>query len=91
MGRTAGIWPYVSLAPALAVFFLLEIVPAFATSIFSLTDYTGLPGAPIQAAAVSMTEYQTNADLLTELRQGSGSSGRRGGLGEAMFRSHDRR
>ena len=47
MGRTAGIWPYVCLAPALAVFILLEIVPAFATSIFSLTDYTGLPHAPI--------------------------------------------
>src|SRR3954449_1868774 len=47
MGRTAGIWPYVCVAPALAVFFLLEIVPAFATSIFSLTDYTALPGAPI--------------------------------------------
>lgn len=47
MGRTAGIWPYVCLAPALAVFFLLEIVPAFATSIFALTDYTGLPGAAI--------------------------------------------
>lgn len=47
MSRTAGIWPYVCLAPALAVFVLLEIVPAFATSIFSLTDYTGLPGAPI--------------------------------------------
>jgi ABC-type sugar transport system permease subunit len=47
MGRTAGIWPYVCLAPALAVFFLLEVVPAFATSIFSLTDYSGLPGAPI--------------------------------------------
>jgi raffinose/stachyose/melibiose transport system permease protein len=47
MGRTAGIWPYVCLAPALIVFFLLEIVPAFATSIFALTDYTGLPGAPI--------------------------------------------
>ena len=47
MGRTAGIWPYICLAPALAVFFLLEILPAFATSIFSLTDYTGLPGAPI--------------------------------------------
>ena len=28
MGRTAGIWPYVCLAPALAVFILLEIVPA---------------------------------------------------------------
>jgi raffinose/stachyose/melibiose transport system permease protein len=47
MSRTAGIWPYVCLAPALALFFLLEIVPAFATSIFSLTDYTGLPKAPI--------------------------------------------
>src|SRR6185295_3983677 len=47
MGRTAGIWPYICLTPALAVFLLLEIVPAFATSIFSLTDYTGLPGAPI--------------------------------------------
>ena len=47
MGRTAGIWPYVCLAPALAVFVLLEVLPAFATSIFSLTDYTGLPGTPI--------------------------------------------
>src|SRR5256885_4258 len=47
MGRTAGIWPYVCLAPALAVFFVFEIVPAFATSIFSLTDYTGLPNTPI--------------------------------------------
>jgi len=47
MGRTAGIWPYVCLAPALAVFVLLEVVPAFATSVFSLTDYTGLPGTPI--------------------------------------------
>jgi raffinose/stachyose/melibiose transport system permease protein len=35
------------LAPALVVFILLELAPAFATSIFSLTDYTGLPGAPI--------------------------------------------
>jgi ABC-type sugar transport system permease subunit len=47
MSRTAGIWPYVCLAPALVVFLLLEIVPAFATSIFSLTDYTGLPNASI--------------------------------------------
>jgi raffinose/stachyose/melibiose transport system permease protein len=37
----------VCLAPALALFLLLEILPALATSIFSLTDYTGLPGAPI--------------------------------------------
>lgn len=47
MSRTAGIWPYVCLAPALAIFVLLEIIPAFATSIFSLTDYTGLPGTVI--------------------------------------------
>lgn len=47
MGRTAGIWPYVCLAPALIVFTALEIVPALATVVFSLTDYTGLPGAPI--------------------------------------------
>jgi raffinose/stachyose/melibiose transport system permease protein len=47
MGRTAGIWPYVCLAPALIVFSALEILPALATIIFSLTDYTGLPGAPI--------------------------------------------
>jgi raffinose/stachyose/melibiose transport system permease protein len=47
MGRTAGIWPYVCLAPALIVFTALEILPALATVVFSLTDYTGLPGAPI--------------------------------------------
>jgi len=47
MSRTAGIWPYVCLAPALLAFFLLEVLPAFATSVFSLTDYTGLPGAAI--------------------------------------------
>lgn len=47
MSRTAGIWPYVCLAPALAMFVLLEVIPAFATSIFSLTDYTGLPGTVI--------------------------------------------
>ncbi|MFN8632691.1 MAG: sugar ABC transporter permease [Chloroflexota bacterium] len=47
MGRTAGLWPYVCIAPALVVYVLLEIVPAFATSIFSLTDYTALPGTTI--------------------------------------------
>src|SRR4051812_42526704 len=52
MGRTAGMWPYVCLGPALAVFILLEIIPAFATSIFSLTDYTGLPGAPIHFVGI---------------------------------------
>jgi len=52
MGRTAGIWPYVCLAPALAAFILLEVLPAFATSIFSLTDYTGLPGAPVHFVGI---------------------------------------
>ena len=47
MSRTAGIWPYVCLAPAVILFFLLEVLPAVATSVFSLTDYTGLPNAPI--------------------------------------------
>jgi raffinose/stachyose/melibiose transport system permease protein len=47
MSRTAGIWPYVCLAPALCLFLLLEVLPALATSIFSLTDYTGLPKTPI--------------------------------------------
>jgi raffinose/stachyose/melibiose transport system permease protein len=37
----------VCLAPALAVFIMFELLPALATSIFSLTDYTGLPHAPI--------------------------------------------
>jgi raffinose/stachyose/melibiose transport system permease protein len=60
MGRTAGIWPYVCLAPALAVFILLEIVPALATSIFSLTDYTGLPHAPINWVGI-----RNYVDLLT--------------------------
>src|SRR5438445_13764486 len=60
MGRTAGIWPYVCLVPALVVFFALEILPALATSIFSLTDYTGLPHAPINW--VGLQNYH---DLLT--------------------------
>ncbi len=60
MGRTAGIWPYVCLAPALAVFIVLEIVPALATSIFSLTDYTGLPRRPINWVGL-----QNYVELLT--------------------------
>ena len=47
MGRTTDIWPYLCLVPALAVFIVFELAPAFATSIFSLTDYTGLPNTPI--------------------------------------------
>jgi raffinose/stachyose/melibiose transport system permease protein len=47
MGRTAGVWPYVCLVPALIVFGLFELLPSLATAIFSLTDYTGLPHTPI--------------------------------------------
>ena len=46
--------------PALAVFIVLEIVPALGTSIFSLTDYTGLPHTPINW--VGLQNYR---DLLT--------------------------
>ncbi|MCC6176474.1 MAG: sugar ABC transporter permease [Chloroflexi bacterium] len=60
MGRTAGIWPYLCLVPALAVFIVFELVPALATSIFSLTDYTGLPHATINW--VGLQNYH---DLLT--------------------------
>jgi raffinose/stachyose/melibiose transport system permease protein len=47
MGRTAGVWPYVCLAPAVLVFFLFELVPSLATAAFAMTDYTGLPNTPI--------------------------------------------
>ncbi len=48
------------LAPALAVFIAFELVPALGTSIFSLTDYTGLPHAP-----VNWVGLQNYRDLLT--------------------------
>lgn len=60
MGRTAGIWPYVCLGPALAVFTALDLLPALATVIFSLTDYTGLPHVPIRWVGI-----QNYIDLLT--------------------------
>jgi len=47
MGRAAGIWPYVCLVPAVGFFIVFQLVPSLATSIFSLTDYTGLPNTPI--------------------------------------------
>lgn len=47
MGRTAGVWPYVCLVPAVLVFGLFELLPSLATAVFSLTDYTGLPRTPI--------------------------------------------
>ncbi|MGH2460544.1 MAG: carbohydrate ABC transporter permease [Chloroflexota bacterium] len=47
MGRAAGIWPYLCLVPAVALFFVFQLVPSLATSIFSFTDYTGLPHTPM--------------------------------------------
>ncbi|HEX5414505.1 MAG TPA: sugar ABC transporter permease [Chloroflexota bacterium] len=47
MGRSAGIWPYLCLLPAVAFFIVFQLLPSLATSIFSLTDYTGLPNTPI--------------------------------------------
>ena len=47
MGRTAGVWPYICLLPAVLVFALFELLPSLATAVFSLTDYTGLPHTPI--------------------------------------------
>src|SRR5258708_21035393 len=60
MGGPGGIWPCVCLLPALAAFMVLEIVPALGTSIFSFTDYTGLPHA-----AVNWVGLQNYHDLLT--------------------------
>jgi len=61
MGRTAGIWPYVCLAPALAVFTLLEIVPALATSIFPIHTLEIVQGGRVIAA----TEEPLGARRLT--------------------------
>jgi raffinose/stachyose/melibiose transport system permease protein len=47
MGRTAGVWPYLCLVPAVLVFFLFELIPSLATAVFAMTDYTGLPNTPI--------------------------------------------
>jgi len=47
MGRAAGVWPYLCLVPALGFFLAFQLVPSLVTSIFSLTDYTGLPNTPI--------------------------------------------
>ena len=46
--------------PALAAFMVLEIVPALGTSIFSFTDYSGLPHA-----AINWVGLQNYHDLLT--------------------------
>jgi raffinose/stachyose/melibiose transport system permease protein len=47
VGRAAGLWPYVCLLPAVGFFVVFQLIPSLATSIFSLTDYTGLPNTPI--------------------------------------------
>lgn len=47
MGRSAGLWPYACVLPAGALFVVFQLVPSLATSVFSLTDYTGLPHVPI--------------------------------------------
>ena len=47
MGRAAGVWPYLCLVPAVGFFLVFQLVPSLVTSIFSLTDYTGLPNTPI--------------------------------------------
>ncbi|HVC34214.1 MAG TPA: sugar ABC transporter permease [Chloroflexota bacterium] len=63
MGRSAGIWPYVCLLPAVAFFAVFQLVPSLATSIFSLTDYTGLPHTPIHWVGL-----QNYTELLTGSR-----------------------
>lgn len=53
-------WPYVCLLPALAVFVVFELAPAFATAIFSLTDYSGKPNVPTH-----YVELENYRELLT--------------------------
>lgn len=47
MGRSASYWPYLCVLPAVLLFIVFQAVPSLTTSIFSLTDYTGLPNTPI--------------------------------------------
>jgi len=63
MGRAAGIWPYVCLLPAVGFFVVFQLVPSLATSVFSLTDYTGLPHTPIHWVGL-----QNYTELLTGSR-----------------------
>lgn len=63
MGRSAGIWPYLCLVPAVGFFVVFQLIPSLATSVFSLTDYTGLPHTPIHW--VGLENY---AELLTGSR-----------------------
>lgn len=63
MGRSAGIWPYVCLVPAVGFFVVFQLLPSLATSIFSLTDYTGLPHTPIHWVGL-----QNYSELLTGSR-----------------------
>src|SRR5579875_1130745 len=63
MGRAAGVWPYVCLLPAVGFFVVFQLVPSLATSVFSLTDYTGLPHTPIHWVGL-----QNYTELLTGSR-----------------------
>ena len=40
--------PYLLLLPGVAVYFLISLGPSIATSLYSLTDATGIQGAPIR-------------------------------------------
>ena len=46
-GRSRAI-PYLLLAPALILYFVLSLGPSVATAVYSFTDATGLPNSPIR-------------------------------------------
>ena len=46
-GARARSWPYLMLAPAVILYLVLSLGPSIATSFFSATDATGLPGLPV--------------------------------------------
>ena len=46
-GRRARSWPYLMVAPAVILYLVMSRGPSIATSFFSATDATGLPGLPV--------------------------------------------
>ena len=46
-GRRAKAWPYLMLAPAVLLYVVFALGPSIATSFFSFTDASGLPGLPV--------------------------------------------
>ena len=46
-GSRARSWPYLMMAPAVILYLVLSLGPSIATSFFSATDATGVPGIPI--------------------------------------------